>query len=84
MGSVGANLVYLARGSAVGAFIPDAHIWDLVAGDALIRKAGGQLCYHSGKPIDYPHLLDGKPIAEPVLAAHPDLLPELQAAITKK
>ncbi|MEM7034644.1 MAG: inositol monophosphatase [Chloroflexota bacterium] len=82
MGSVSANLIYLAKGVAAGAFIPNAHLWDLVAGTAIIQRSGGFLQYLSGKSIDYQDLLDGKRAPEPIIAAHPDLLPELQSSIT--
>lgn len=84
LGSVGANLVYMARGSAAAAFISRARLWDLVAGAAIVTVAGGELRYLSGKPIDYPALLDGQPAPEPVIAGHPRLLDELAGRITRR
>jgi len=81
MGSIGANLIYMSRGVASGAFIPKAHIWDLVAGAAIVRRAGGTLRYLSGHPIDYRPLLNGDLAPEPIIAGHPKLLTELQQAI---
>lgn len=81
MGSIGASFVYTARGAAVGAFIPKAHLWDLVAGAAILSGTGGELRYLSGQVVDYLDLLDGQLIPEPVLAAHPDLQAELRGAI---
>jgi hypothetical protein len=40
MGSVGANLVYSARGAAAAAFVTKARLWDLVAGAAILDRAG--------------------------------------------
>jgi myo-inositol-1(or 4)-monophosphatase len=81
MGSVGANLVYTARGAAAGAFIPKARLWDMVAGAAILARAGGELRYLSGKSIDYLQLLDGRLAPEPVIAGSPRILAELQRAI---
>jgi fructose-1,6-bisphosphatase/inositol monophosphatase family enzyme len=81
LGSVGANLVYTARGAAAAAFIPKARLWDLVAGAAIVTRAGGELRYLSGRAIDYMALLDGRLAPEPVIAGHPNLLAELPSLI---
>jgi myo-inositol-1(or 4)-monophosphatase len=84
MGSIGASLVYTARGAAAGAFIPKAHLWDLVAGAAILMEAGGELRYLSGQSVDYLDLLDGRLTPEPMLAAHPNLQAELRRSIKHK
>jgi myo-inositol-1(or 4)-monophosphatase len=81
LGSVGASLVYTARGSADVAFIPKARLWDLVAGAAILTRAGGELRYLSGRTIDYLQLLDGRLAPEPIIAGHPQLLAELPSLI---
>lgn len=81
LGSIGANLVYTARGTAAATFISTAHVWDLVAGAAILQRTGGELRYQSGRPIDYPALLDGKLIPEPIIAGHPAVLDSLATAI---
>lgn len=81
MGSAGSGLIYTARGSATAAFVPEAHLWDLVAGAAIINRAGGELRYLSGRPIDYLELLDGRLAPEPIIAGHPRILDELAPRI---
>ena len=81
LGSVGASLVYTARGSAMAAFIPKAYVWDLAAGGAILRQSGGELWYLSGKPVAYRSLLDGRLAPEPIIAGDPALLVELQRMI---
>jgi myo-inositol-1(or 4)-monophosphatase len=81
VGSIGASLVYVARGIAVAAFIPKARLWDLAAGAAILSQAGGELRYLSGKCVDYRQLLNGCLAPEPVIAGHPRLLAELPKAI---
>jgi fructose-1,6-bisphosphatase/inositol monophosphatase family enzyme len=81
LGSIGASLVYTARGSAVAALVPKARLWDLAAGAAIMAGVGGELCYLSGRPISYMELMDGRRAREPIIAGHPDLLAELQSAI---
>lgn len=77
LGSVNANLIYTARGAAAAAFAPRPHLWDLVAGGAILLNRGGELRYLSGKPIDYLALLEGQKTPEPVIAGHPTVLAEL-------
>lgn len=81
LGSIGANLVYTARGTSAGAFIPKAHLWDLVAGAAILIGVGGELRYIDGRPADFLELLDGRLTPEPVIAGHPDLQAELRQMI---
>lgn len=84
MGSIGASLVYTARGAAGGALIPKAYLWDLVAGSAILMGAGGELCYLSGQPVNFLELLNGQPSSKPIVAAHHDLQIELCRAIKDK
>ncbi len=81
LGSVNANLIYTARGAATAIFAPKLHLWDLVAGGAILLNRGGTLRYLSGKPIDYLALLDGRKAPEPVIAGHPAVLDELSKMI---
>lgn len=81
VGSVSANLVYTARGSATAAFIPKARLWDLVPGAAILHQAGGVLCYLSGKCIDYRGLVNGRLAPEPIIAGSPQIIAKLQEVI---
>jgi myo-inositol-1(or 4)-monophosphatase len=81
LGSVGASLVYTARGAAAAALIPKAHVWDLVAGAAILAETGGELRYLSGDRIDYLELVDGRLAPEAIIAGHPNLLDELSSLI---
>ena len=71
MGSTAANLIYVARGSALGALIAPVHIWDLAAALAILERVGGEVRYLSGRPVDVGALMDGRRAAEPMLAAAP-------------
>jgi myo-inositol-1(or 4)-monophosphatase len=84
MGSVGANLIYTARGIAAAAFLPKAHVWDLVAGEAILRQGGGELRYLSGNKVDYGQLFGGVLAPEPIVAGHPDILADLPRSILSK
>jgi myo-inositol-1(or 4)-monophosphatase len=48
-GSIAYELVYAARGSYQLSIISGARLWDMVAGAALIREAGGTVLYCNGK-----------------------------------
>lgn len=84
LGSVGASLIYTARGSATAALIPKAYLWDLVAGACILSLAGGELRYLSDKPVEFHALVDGNLAPEPIIAGHPNLLAELQGAISPR
>jgi myo-inositol-1(or 4)-monophosphatase len=84
VGGVGANLAYTARGTATAGFFTKARLWDLVAGAAIVKRAGGELRYLSGQPIDYLELLDGRLAREPIIVGHPELLGELSEKIKRK
>jgi myo-inositol-1(or 4)-monophosphatase len=68
LGCTAASLCYVARGgSAVGALITRAAIWDIAAGLAILRAAGGHATSLSGAPLDTTTLLDGRLLAEPAI-----------------
>lgn len=67
LGSTAASICYAARGSAVGSLFVSASIWDVAAGLALLRAAGGVALTLSGAPFDTPALLDGSQQREPAL-----------------
>lgn len=81
LGSIGANLIYTARGVAAAAFAAKAKIWDLVACASIIERSGGLITYIDGTNIDYLSLLDGSNIQQPIIAAHPDILATLPQSI---
>lgn len=78
LGSIGANLVYTARGTATAALIPKAYLWDLVAGASILNRVGGELRYLSGKKVEYHQLFAGGLAPEPIIAGYPQLLDKLQ------
>lgn len=81
LGSIGANLVYTARGAAACAFAAKAKLWDLVACAAIIHAAGGEITYIDGTSIEYLSLLDGRTVEQPIIAGHPDILTTLPQRI---
>ena len=84
MGSTAANLIYVARGSALGALIAPVHIWDLAAALAILERVGGEVRYLSGRPVDVGALMDGRRAAEPMLAAAPADLARLLEQVRLK
>lgn len=81
-GSTAAGLAYVARGSAVGALLSRALIWDIAAGLALLEAAGGCLVGLSGAPIDTASMIGGRPLPEPAIAAEPSHAEALRRVIT--
>jgi myo-inositol-1(or 4)-monophosphatase len=85
LGSTAAYLCYVARGTAAGALVGRAHIWDIAAGLAILRRAGGDLqLLSSGAPVDLHALIAGKRPPEPMIAGSPPALAMLQARIRQR
>jgi myo-inositol-1(or 4)-monophosphatase len=71
MGSTAANMCYVARGTAAGALVGRPSLWDIAGALPILRVAGGDLRYLSGRHIDLRALADGRRCPEPVLAGAP-------------
>lgn len=82
LGSTVGPFCYVARGSAVGALIARAAIWDIAAGLAILHAAGGVAVGLSGAPINTSVMLDGRTLDEPVILAAPHQIPVLRAGIS--
>lgn len=71
LGSTAAHLAYVASGAAAGMLTRNTSLWDLAGVLPLALAVGVELAYLSGRPFNAGDLLDGKPLAEPLLAARP-------------
>jgi myo-inositol-1(or 4)-monophosphatase len=82
LGSMAAYLCYVARGTAVGAIVGRPHLWDIAAGLAILRRAGGDLhLLGSGAPVDLPGMIAGKPVREPLIAGSQAAIRMLRARV---
>lgn len=84
LSSVAADCCYVARGSAVGALIGRANLWDLAAGFAILRAAGAAVVGLSGAPVDVPALLVRHRLAEPIVIGPPQLVETLRGSIMRR
>jgi myo-inositol-1(or 4)-monophosphatase len=84
LSSVAADLCYVARGSATGALIGRANLWDIAAGLPILRAAGGDVRGLSGADLAVPELLDGRKLSEPIVAAAPAMLDTLRGYIARR
>jgi myo-inositol-1(or 4)-monophosphatase len=85
--SIGATVgafAYTARGSAVGGLISRFSIWDVAAGMAILRAAGGVALGLSGQPFETSAILDGRTFAEPVILGAPAHVEMLRAVIRSR
>jgi myo-inositol-1(or 4)-monophosphatase len=71
LGSTAANVCYVARGTAVGALLGQPSLWDIVGVLPILRAAGGDLRYLSGRALDLAALAERHKCPEPVLAGAP-------------
>lgn len=81
LGSVAAYFCYTARGSAIGALLGRPHLWDLAAGVAILRAAGGVTALLDGRPLDAGALLRGDVPPLPVVISTPSLIGPLREHI---
>jgi myo-inositol-1(or 4)-monophosphatase len=81
LGSTVGPLCYVARGSAVGGLISRAAIWDIAAGLAILRAAGGVAVGLSGAPLETKSMLDGRLLDEPAILAAPQRIEALRDVI---
>ncbi|NJN17400.1 MAG: inositol-phosphate phosphatase [Oscillochloris sp.] len=84
LGSIAAECCYVARGTALGALIGRPKLWDLAAGIAIMRAAGAVVVGMSGAPLATQALLQGAKVPEPLLIAHPEMIPVLQGWIERR
>jgi fructose-1,6-bisphosphatase/inositol monophosphatase family enzyme len=84
LGSVAADCCYVARGSAVGALIGRANLWDLAAGFSILRAAGASMKGLSGAIVEVPLLLKQHKLSEPILIGSPKLIPTLRGYISRR
>jgi myo-inositol-1(or 4)-monophosphatase len=68
LGSTAYHLALVARGVAIGALLGRPRAWDLAAGTALVRAAGGDVTDLTGRRLSFPELLTGQPPASTLLA----------------
>ena len=82
LGSMAAYLCYVARGTACGALVGRPAIWDIAAGLAILRRAGGDLrLLHSGASVDLQDMAAGRAPAEPLIAGSPAAITLLRQRI---
>ena len=81
LGSLAAFLCYVARGTAAGAIIGAPYIWDIAAGLAVLRRAGGDIkTLRSGESIDLGSFGRRKP-REPLIAGSPAAIAMLRERV---
>jgi len=81
MGSAAAHLCYAARGSALAVFLANPGIWDVAAGAAILRAAGGGIRYLAGPEVLAGEQLGESPHLDPLLAGHPTTIDRLRPHI---
>lgn len=71
LGSTAAHMCYVARGMAVATLVGRPSLWDIAGALPILRAAGGDIRYLTGRPLDLALLADGRRCPEPLLAGPP-------------
>lgn len=74
LGSTAAHLIYVARGTALGALTRRINLWDFAGVLPILQQTGMALVYLSGRPLQIGELLDGALTPEPLVAAPAGLI----------
>ncbi len=69
LASTASHLALVADGSAIGALITHAWLWDIAGPLALLTAAGGTFCHTDGSAVDLASLRIARPLDQPLLAA---------------
>ncbi|MGB9753872.1 MAG: inositol-phosphate phosphatase [Roseiflexus castenholzii] len=81
LGSAAAAICYVARGSALGAVLTHATIWDVAGSIAVLRAAGGVGITLAGAPFEPAAIIDGRAVREPLLFGAPGTVEALRRHI---
>ncbi|EFO80588.1 inositol-phosphate phosphatase [Oscillochloris trichoides DG-6] len=81
LSSIATDICYVARGSALGAVIAKAKLWDVAAAMAILQAAGGVVHLLSGPRVETTSLLDGRSTGEPFIAAAPEMIERLRSYV---
>ncbi len=84
LGSTAAHLAYIMTRAAVGALTYSISLWDMAGILPLMAATGIEMTKLDGRPFHPIDLLDGKKARDPLLAAHPSVIPALRESITMK
>lgn len=77
------QLCLVAKGAAKGFFFdPCVNLWDLALPSLLLRHAGAQLVYASGRPLALSELMDRRQIPEPIFAGGREMVERLRVEFT--
>lgn len=75
-GSAAMNLCHIARGGCDAFTDTGMHVWDMAAGELIVREAGGVVIDPAGGPLD---LMSRRVLA----AATPELANQLASLLTQ-
>lgn len=84
LGSTAAHLAYTASGAATATLLSSVSLWDIAGLLPVLAAVGIQVTSLAGVCLDPAGLLDGRPVSEPLLVAHPALFDRLRAEIQPK
>lgn len=84
MGSIAAHLAYTTTGAAVGTFVDRASLWDIAGLLPALQAVGIEQAYLNGRAFSAADLLDGAPLREGLLFAHPSVMGQLRDSIIAK
>jgi len=81
LGSLAANLCYVARGSAVGAFNQESHLWDIAAGALVLERVGGVVRVFDGSTPDFATMVATTRTGGFLAAGHEEMLAKIKPYI---
>lgn len=80
-GSAAVHIAMVAKGTVLGAICEPPRLWDVAAAVVILREAGGDTRFLSGRPMDTREFAIGHRSPEPTVSAHPAVVDELLSRI---
>jgi myo-inositol-1(or 4)-monophosphatase len=69
LGSSTGHMAYVARGAADACIVKNVGVRDMAAGSIILEAAGGEIRFMDGRRFHVGEYLDGRRVAEPLIAA---------------
>ncbi len=74
----------LLHSAVAGTIIPPCNIWDIAAAHAIVKRAGLEFSYYSGKDVDYSELYDRSVCRDYIVSGRSIFCPVIRERFTKR
>jgi len=80
-GSAAVHVAVVAKGTVLGSICEPPLLWDVAAAALILKEAGGETRFLSGRPMDTREFIRGHRSPEATISAHPAVVDELLSRV---